>query len=71
MILYIPTDEAEGLYELIDKLGDEHLNKSTQYDLLQQIKEQMPKKTTTVSLDDLVEKRVKRILKANGIYANR
>lgn len=67
MILYIPTDEAEGLYELIDRLGDRHINKSVQYDLLQQIKEQMPKKTTTISLNDLVEKIVKQTLKANGI----
>lgn len=59
MILYIPTYEAEGLYTLIDKFGDSYINQSNSYDLLQQIKEQMPKKTTTVNINDLIEKKIK------------
>lgn len=59
MILYIPTYEAEGLYTLIDKFGDRHINQSIRHDLLQQIKEQMPKKTTTVNINDLIEKKIK------------
>ncbi len=63
MILYIPTYEAEELYHLIDKFGDKHMNPSNRNDLLQQIREQMPKQTTTVSLSDIIDKRIKMILK--------
>ena len=59
MILYIPSSEAEGMLELISKYGDKILNMSTMYDLKEQIREQMPKKTKTVSLNDLIEEKVK------------
>ncbi len=59
MILYIPTTEAEGLQRLIAKHSNQYLNPSIRYDLLQQIEEQTPKKTTTVSLNDLIDKRIK------------
>ena len=65
MILYIPTLDSDGLYQLIDKHGDNYLNKSIKYDLLQQIYEQTPKKTTSVSLDDIIDKKIKIILKNN------
>lgn len=62
MILYIPTNEAEGLYTLIDKFGGKHINQSIRYDLLQQIREQMPKKTTAVNINDLIEKKIKNLI---------
>ena len=47
------------MLELISKYGDKILNMSTMYDLKEQIREQMPKKTKTVSLNDLIEEKVK------------
>ena len=59
MILYVPSSEAEGMLELISKFGDKRLNMSTMYDLKEQIREQMPKQTKTVSLNDMIEEKVK------------
>ena len=63
MILYIPTNDYYGLYELISKHGDKLLNPSIRYDLLQQINEQTPKKTTKVDLNDLIDKKINQVLK--------
>lgn len=59
MILYVPSSEAKGMLELISKYGDKILNMSTMYDLKEQIREQMPKQTETVNLNELIEKKVK------------
>ena len=59
MILYVPSSEAEGMLELISKYGHKILNMSTMYDLKEQIREQMPKQTQSVNLDELIEKKVK------------
>ena len=59
MILYVPSSEAKGMLELISKYGDKILNMSTMYDLKEQIREQMPKQTQSVNLDELIEKKVK------------
>jgi hypothetical protein len=59
MILYVPSSEAEGMLELISKHGDKILHGSTMYDLKEQIREQMPKQTKTVNLNELIEEKVK------------
>ena len=58
MILYVPTREAEELLRLISKYGDK-FNSSWRYDLMEQIREQLPKETKTVNLNELIEKKVK------------
>lgn len=47
------------MLELIPKYGDKILNMSTMYDLKEQIREQMPKQTKTINLNELIEKKVK------------
>jgi len=59
MILYVPSNEAEGMLELISKHGDKILNMSTMYDIKEQIREQMPKQSKTVNLNELIEEKVK------------
>ena len=59
MILYVPSIEAEGMLELISKHGDKILHRSTMYGLKEQIREQMPKQTKTVNLNELIEEKVK------------
>lgn len=62
MILYVPTREAEELLELISKYGKK-FNESWRYDMMEQIREQLPKKTTTINLSDRIREEVKSILK--------
>lgn len=66
MILYIPTREAEELLELISKYGDK-FNMSWGYDMMEQIREQLPKNTKTVNLSDRIRQEVKCALKENGV----
>lgn len=63
MILYVPSSEANGVLELISKYGDKILSTSTIYDLEEQIREQTPKQTKSVNLNELIEEKVKNIVK--------
>ncbi len=67
MILYIPTTDSDGLCQLINKHGDNYLDENIKYYLLQQIHEQTPKKATSVSLDDIIDKKIKIALENNKL----
>ena len=61
MILYIPTSEAESIYELIEAFGENILPKYLISDLKIQINEQLPaqKNIKTVNIKELVEQHIK------------
>ena len=66
MILYVPTSEASELLQLLS-IGSQRFNPSWLYDMMEQIREQMPKPTKAVNLSDEIEKQVKMILKEKGV----
>ena len=66
MILYIPTSEAEELLALLSKHVS-NINPSWKYDMMQQIKEQLPKEKRTINLSESVKKQVEIVLKEKGI----
>lgn len=55
MILYIPTRDAKQLLELLDNHGKNRFCEAWFYDIRQQIIEQLPKSTRTISLQDAIE----------------
>lgn len=59
MILYIPTRDAKQLLELLNNHGKNSFCEAWFYDIKQQIIEQLPKSTRSISLQDTVEKVLK------------
>ena len=57
MILYIPTNEAESLLEMLENFGDKRFNPSWLYDMKEQIREQMRSyKMKTITLEEALKK---------------
>ena len=78
MILYIPTEDAEELYNLLDNWAPLRDREGDPYkdpwvmDLMYQIRENRPKrrrekKEKTICINDVIEQEVNRILKEKGI----
>jgi hypothetical protein len=59
MILYIPTQDAEQLLELLGNRSENGFCEAWFYDIRQQIIEQLPKSTQTISLQNAIEKVLK------------
>lgn len=55
MILYIPTNDANQLLELLNSFGENRFCEAWLHDIKQQIIEQLPKSTRAISLQVKIE----------------